>query len=485
MPLPESVGVFLDRGIRVIESGRVLIGGSPTRVIRLSAAGARAVGRWRKGDLPRGWAERVLARRLVAAGVAHPCVDPLTRPPGGVTVVIPVRDRQRELRRLLAALDATDPGTPVIVVDDASAAPEATGNISQRFGAEVVYRTERGGAAAARNTGLERCDTAFVAFIDSDCVPEPGWLDRTLAHLADPVVAAAAPRILALDSGDDGALARFEAARSPLDMGPDPASVGPGGPVSYVPSAALVVRREACPGGFDADMPVGEDVDLVWRLTDAGWAVRYEPTATVRHDHRLRLGALLARRFDYGTSAGPLAARHGDRVAPAVISPWSAAILGLMLAGRPAAAAALTVTAIGLLARRLSGIRSPVPEAARMVGLGTLGSARGMLFAMGRVWTPAVLAAVVLTAVRSPRAAALAGGALALPHVVEWRRCRPALDPARWTGVGLTADAAYAAGVWRGAIRERTLVPLLPRLSTALPRPHSDTTGGSPRSTPA
>nr|WP_269769202.1 mycofactocin biosynthesis glycosyltransferase MftF [Nocardiopsis gilva] len=475
----------LDRRVRVIDSGRVVIGGSPTRVMRLSATGARAVWRWRGGQSPRGKGERALARRLVATGVAHPCVDALTRPPGRVTVVIPVRDRARQLARLLARLRETAPSTPVLVVDDASAAPEVTGNISQRFGAEIVYRTERGGAAAARNTGLERCDTEFVAFLDSDCVPEPGWLDRTLAHLTDPVVAAAAPRILALDSGDDGALAHFEAVRSPLDMGADPAGVVPGGPVAYVPSAALVVRREACPGGFDADMPVGEDVDLIWRLTDAGWAVRYEPTATVRHDHRLRLGALLARRFDYGTSAGPLAVRHGERVAPAVLSPWSATILGLALFGKPTEAAALTVAAIGLLARRMSGIRSPVPEAARMVGLGTLGSARGVLTAMGRVWTPAVLAAGALVAVRSPRVAALAGGALALPHLLEWRRSRPRLDPARWTALCVAADAAYGAGVWRGAIRERTVVPLLPRLSTARSHLRLDAAATTQRSTPA
>ena len=40
---------------------------------------------------------------------------------------------------------------------------------------------------------------------------------------------------------------------------------------------------ETLASGFDADLRVGEDVDLVWRLVDAGWSVRYQPSVTVFH----------------------------------------------------------------------------------------------------------------------------------------------------------------------------------------------------------
>ena len=51
--------------------------------------------------------------------------------------------------------------------------------------------------------------------------------------------------------------------------------------VAYVPTAALLVRRAALGDGFDESLRNGEDVDLVWRLIEAGWRVRYEPAVQV------------------------------------------------------------------------------------------------------------------------------------------------------------------------------------------------------------
>ena len=67
-------------------------------------------------------------------------------------------------------------------------------------------------------------------------------------------------------------------------------------------------------------MHSGEDVDLCWRLVEAGARLRYEPIALVGHEHRTRLRDWLSRKAFYGTSAAPLSARHPDKTAPMVIS---------------------------------------------------------------------------------------------------------------------------------------------------------------------
>ncbi len=281
--------------------GTTLAGGAPLRLLRLSSAGPDALRALAAGDPTP--AQRRLGERLVDAGLAHPLPAPA---PADVTLVIPVRDRPAELDRCLATAAQL-----VVVVDDGSRDPAAIAAVAARHGAGLVRRERSGGPAAARNAAA--AGTELVAFLDSDCVAPPGWIEALAGHFADPRVAAVAPRVAA----------------RPLDMGPHPAAVRPDGRVRYVPSAALVVRRAALPR-FDEALRYGEDVDLVWRLHDAGWRVRYDPRVVVAHP-----AVGLRRRFAYGTSAAPLAARHPGRLAPLVLRPWPALAVALLLARRP------------------------------------------------------------------------------------------------------------------------------------------------------
>ena len=246
-------------------------------MLRLGPEGTRHVaGWWHGAPVAATPGAQALARRLLWIGIAQPV--PAGGPgPGDVTVVIPVRDRTAELALCLAGLSEYR----VIVVDDGSRDPAAVAATATAAGAHVVRRAVNGGPAAARNTGLAAVDTPLVAFLDSDCVPAPGWLDPLLPHFADPAVAAAAPRIVPYSSdgaaaGAAGWLARYEGFSSTLDMGQVPSIVRPGSKVPYVPGAALVVRVAAAgakdAGGFAEHLPVGEDVDFVLAAGRTGLA---------------------------------------------------------------------------------------------------------------------------------------------------------------------------------------------------------------------
>ena len=383
-------------------------------------------------------------------------------------------------------------------MDDASADPGAIAAIAAAHGARVIRRPVNGGPGAARNTGLAAASTELVAFLDSDCVPEPGWLDRLLPHFADPAVGAVAPRIVPHEAGTSW-LARYEGASSTLDMGARPSIVRPGARVSYVPGAALVVRRAAAGAGFADGMFVGEDVDFIWRLSAAGWRVRYEPSATMGHDHRVRFRAWFSRRADYGTSAAALEQLHPGAVRPLYASWWTVGAWAAALSGRPVTAAALTAAATALLARRLSTVTgetwplpAPAPAAtrprphatlapdnskkrgagppeparraeawrlaARLAGGGTLAAARPIGSALSRTWWPlAIPAAIAFPRLRRPVAALIL-----LPPLLDWADRRPPLDPARYVAARLLDDAAYSLGVWHGCLKRRTIAPLLP-----------------------
>jgi mycofactocin glycosyltransferase len=478
--LPRGLVVALDRRALRLDGGTVLVGGSPPRMVRLAPAAAALL---RAGPLvvadP---TSAALARRLLDAGIAHPVAAPAgsVPPAGALTVVVPVRDRTGGLRRLLAAL----PGLPTIVVDDGSADPAAVAAVAAGAGARVVRRERNAGPAAARNAGLAAARTELVAFLDSDVVPEPGWLEPLLTAFADPAVGLAAPRIVALDPAA-GWLGRYEAVRSSLDLGPDPALVVPRTRVAYVPSAALVVRRSAVGAGFDERMRVAEDVDLVLRLQAAGWRLRYEPAARVAHDHRTRPGAWWLRKAFYGTGAAPLALRHPGSVPPMVLSPSGAAVAGLALLARPTSVlAGLGVLAVSAerLSRSLRRMRRPRATAARLVATGAVGSLAQTADAVTRHYWPLALAAALVSARARRRVLAVA----VAEGLVDWWRHRDRDPRVRPGPLGhLLAhrldDLGYGAGLWWGAVANRTLEPLRPVGVGAAARPGRSAGAGSTR----
>lgn len=468
MTFPLGITLRLDPQTRVRDGGRTLVGGAPLRVLHLAPA---ARGLLRGDRLPvRDAAAAAFARILLDAGMAHP--DAADLPEGDeseVTYVIPVRDRPAQLDRLLASIDR---GERVIVVDDASLDPVAVARVAQRHGARVLALPTNQGPAAARNAGLRAARTRFVAFVDSDVELPHDTVAVLLRHFADPEVAIVAPRVVGLPSARASWVTRYEAARSSLDLGDRPALVRPRSPVSWVSSTMLLVRAEAVPDGFDAGMRCGEDVDLVWRAHERGLRVRYEPAATVWHEHRDRAVPWLARKAYYGTGAAPLSVRHPEAIAPAIMPPWGAAIVVAALAQRAWSVPAMIVLAVGAIVRlrgKVARSQRATLLASELVGTGLLASAIQAIALLLRHWWPVTAVAAVFS--RRVRRAVL------VAHIadvaMEWPRIRArsradgtrVLDPVRFSILRRLDDLAYGAGVWAGVLRARAWRAVLPRLT--------------------
>ena len=465
--LPDGFAVQVDRRVKVLGEGSALLGGSPTRLLRLAPAAQTMLtgGRLEVHDAQ----SAQLARTLLDATVAHP------RPASGpshrdVTVVIPVRDNALGLTRLVRALR----GMRIVVVDDGSVLPVGTDDFDGTYSNVTVLRHDRSkGPAAARNTGLAACETDFVAFLDSDVVPRRGWLEALLGHFCDPAVALVAPRIVGLREPEN-LVARYEAVRSSLDLGHREAPVIPYGTVSYVPSAAIICRRTALNemGGFDETLRSGEDVDLCWRFIEAGARLRYEPIALVGHDHRTQLREWFARKAFYGTSAAPLAVRHPGKTAPLVISGWTLLAWVLMAMGSGFGYLASTVVAAitgRRIARSLSAVDTEPTEVAALAAKGLWSAALQLASAICRHYWPIALVAAVFFR----RCRHLVLIAAVVDGVVDWATRNGQSDD-EVKRVGLLAylllkrldDLAYGLGLWEGVLRERHLGALKPQIRT-------------------
>lgn len=456
--LPGGLTVKLNRRVKVAGSGRELIGGSPTRVLYLSEKASRMI--INRSVVVTDNSTRLLVDRLLEAGMADPVLASFpVIDPTSVTVVVPAFGRPLALDRLLESIGK---GHQVIVVDDCSPDPQTIRTVAEKYHVRLVRLAANGGPARARNEGLKYVTTPYVAFADSDIVLAPDTIAVLLKHFNDPRVALAGPRVLGLDDGGGmNWIERYEEARSSLDLGVYPATVRPRSPVSWLPGAFLLARTDALGDGFTSGSRVGEDVDLVWRLVERGWRVRFEPEAKVWHEHRQSLIDWLSRKAFYGTSAHVLSLRHPKAIAPAVFAPWSIAVVTAFLYQRTwsiQAAGAITAFTAWQISRKLGKSAHPVRLGASLTVRGVLAAQTQTMALFVRHWWPLALAGSIFSR-RLRRALILSCVADAL---WEYQRTRPRLDPFRFAVARRLDDLAYGAGVWSSALKGGSLRCLLP-----------------------
>jgi glycosyltransferase involved in cell wall biosynthesis len=203
-----------------------------------------------------------------------------------VSVVVPTKNRAELLDQTLRSIsEQAAPATEVIVADDGST--DRTAEVVARHGATLIRNPDGGGwgAAGARNAGLERVTTDFVAFVDSDDLLLPGALAALVAALQ---AAPSAP--FAFGQG-------LSAARSPRGWAPqglirpDPAELEAPLAALYVrnsvPSSGALVRTAAARavGGFDTSLRFVEDHDFWLRLARRGEPVHVPELVSIYRIH--------------------------------------------------------------------------------------------------------------------------------------------------------------------------------------------------------
>jgi GT2 family glycosyltransferase len=199
---------------------------------------------------------------------------------GRVGVVVVTRDRRRTTLASLGQLSASNPGTPVTVVDNASTDGTADA-VADRYPDITVVRLPANLGAAGRNGGVAVTPCPYIAFADDDSWWAPGALDRA-ADLFDahPALGVVAGRVLVGPEGRVDPVCELMAS-SPLGAG-----AGPGVGVLGFVACGAVVRREAFlgVGGFRLGYGIGGEEELLAiDLRTAGWDLRYCDDVVAHH----------------------------------------------------------------------------------------------------------------------------------------------------------------------------------------------------------
>lgn len=227
-----------------------------------------------------------MALRVAVTGVGRrprpdePEVDyvlesPVRASAPAVSVVITTHDHAEFLADAIAAVAAQDLESDVetIVCDNASSdRTEAlmAGCVERAIRPLKYVRLKNDiGPARSRNIGVRLGRGRFVAFTDADCLPRPGWLRAALSRF---------------ENGDRIGIVQGRTLPTEVLVPLFEHHIAIDRLDGTFATANVVYRRNAISNlEFDASCRYWEDVDLGWRVLDAGWEAVFAPEAVVAH----------------------------------------------------------------------------------------------------------------------------------------------------------------------------------------------------------
>ncbi len=182
-----------------------------------------------------------------------------------------------------------------------------------------LVRVEQAGISFARNAGAAAAGGDYIAYLDDDAIPAPDWIERILAAIADPdpPPALIGGRILPHWEAplpdwwppDCAASCRSSSSKGSGEYRTAVAAARPGALWrEHGRAGSLAAARSAASARERPDRKAllsDEEVQLAWRLQDAGYSVRYNSRIVVRHQiqaTRLTPAWLLSRLYWQGVS---------------------------------------------------------------------------------------------------------------------------------------------------------------------------------------
>jgi len=216
-----------------------------------------------------------------------------------ISVIIPVKNDETRIEKCLKAVfSQTLQPHEVLLIDGHST--DHTIEKAQEFPVKIVYENY-GTVGGARQTGIESANGEYIAFTDSDCIPEKNWLEMLIEEFKPGIVGVGGgiknigegiwekSIAIALDSF-------LGSANSVQDrMIPKPRFVRS---ISGCNSSYRKTDVEKA-GGFNVSYRFNEDTDLNKRLSTFGM-ILYTPSAVVLHDQSRNLKQFAKRMFQFG-----------------------------------------------------------------------------------------------------------------------------------------------------------------------------------------
>lgn len=177
-----------------------------------------------------------------------------------VSFIIPMFNAEKTIEQCLTCirnLDYPESKIQIVVVDNHST--DSSASIVKSFGIDLLLKTE-GNISRVRNHGANAATGEILAFVDSDCLVQPNWLNAALPALKDETVGAVGSGYAIPGKGtwiEKSWLSEYR---------------GPNKPTNFVPGGNLIIKKDVFLkiGGFNEALITGEDSDICNRITSHG-----------------------------------------------------------------------------------------------------------------------------------------------------------------------------------------------------------------------
>jgi len=204
-----------------------------------------------------------------------------------VSVIIPTRNRQKQLQKALQSIsEQTYPAIEVVLINDAGdPVDDGIKPFQELLSIQSITLPEQSGPGAARNHGMRAAKGRYLAFLDDDDTFQPIHLVSLVAELeANPQLVGAYSDALQRNFAVKGKRARHVSDELVYshDFSHEELVVR-----NYIPILCLMIRREVIEAGeyFDEDMEALEDWEWLIRIAGHG-PLRHVPIVTAAYEVR-------------------------------------------------------------------------------------------------------------------------------------------------------------------------------------------------------
>jgi cellulose synthase/poly-beta-1,6-N-acetylglucosamine synthase-like glycosyltransferase len=238
-----------------------------------------------------------------------------------VSVIVPAYNAEKTIGKTISGLLNQDYNKKyeIIVVDDGST--DTTREVVKKFKEVKLIEQEHKGPAAARNLGAKKAKGNILLFTDADCIPAKNWIRNMIEPFKNKEIVGVQGTYKTLNK--ESLIARFAG----YEIEERHKKMEKEKYIDFISTFSAGYRKDIFLkfNGFDESFPIasGEDPELSFRISKAGYKMVFQPKAFVFHKHPDTLFKFLKQKFFRGYWRIFLYKKHAEKILRHAYTPKS------------------------------------------------------------------------------------------------------------------------------------------------------------------